>query len=85
MARKISHRHRALVFAMLMSCFSALVVSGAIMGLHRAPGSGFLAAWARAFLTAWPLVFIAIMVIAPLVNRLLDRFVESPPGQASDA
>lgn len=29
-------------------------------------------------MTAWPIVFIAILTIAPLVNRFLDMFIAEP-------
>jgi hypothetical protein len=27
-------------------------------------------------MTAWPIVFVAILIMAPIVNRLLNLFVE---------
>jgi hypothetical protein len=32
--------------------------------------------WLEAFFTAWPIVFVAILIIAPQVNRLLNLIVE---------
>jgi hypothetical protein len=51
-------------------------VSGVIISLHGSVGAAFVKAWLHAFLTAWPIVFVAILVIAPRVDRLLDVFVE---------
>jgi hypothetical protein len=76
MAKKISIRIRGVLFALVMSCCTALIVSGVIVYLHTESSSDFINSWTKAFITAWPIVFIAILTIAPPVNRLLDLFVE---------
>ncbi|MBC7697606.1 MAG: DUF2798 domain-containing protein [Bacteroidia bacterium] len=76
MTNKISYRYRTILFALVMSCNTALIVSGMIIYLHSASKVHFIAQWLGAFITAWPIVFIAILLIAPLVNKLLNLFVE---------
>jgi hypothetical protein len=76
MANKIPSRYRKPLFALVMSCSTGLIVSAVILTLHGVPGAVFLKVWMRAFMTAWPIVFVAIIVIAPRVDRLLDVFVE---------
>lgn len=73
---KISGRYRMVVFAIIMSASTACIVSGIIISLRMPLTSQFLTQWLTAFLTAWPIVFIAILVIAPLINKLLDLWVE---------
>lgn len=75
---KIPYRYRGVLFALLMSCCTAFIVSGVIIYLHSESFSTFLRAWAKGFITAWPIVFIAILTIAPLVNKLLDVFFDEP-------
>jgi hypothetical protein len=77
MANKVSYRYRTILFALVMSCNTALIVTGIIIYLHRASPEHFIAQWLGAFITAWPIVFIAILVIAPMVNKLLNLFVEA--------
>ena len=77
MANKISYRYRTLLFALIMSCNTALIVSGIIIYLHSVTTVHFIKQWLGAFITAWPIVFIAIIIIAPIVNKLLNLFVES--------
>ena len=77
MNSKIPYRYRTLLFAVLMSCTTALIVSGLILSLHGSAGNHFLRTWLMAFATAWPIVCVAILVIAPQVNRLLNLVVES--------
>ena len=80
MANKISYRYRTLLFALIMSCNTALIVSGIIIYLHSVTTVHFIKQWLGAFITAWPIVFIAIIIIAPIVNKLLNLFVEGDAG-----
>ncbi|MFZ3087368.1 MAG: DUF2798 domain-containing protein [Methylotenera sp.] len=76
MANKVAYRYRVFLFALIMSASTALIVSGVIIYLHSAPHTRWMMKWLAAFITAWPIVFIAILIIAPLVNKLLNLFVE---------
>lgn len=64
---------RSLAFAGLMSCSTAMLVSAAILLLHGVSNEDFLAAWLKSVLLAWPLVFVSILTIAPLINKFLDK------------
>ena len=81
MANKIASRYRTVLFALIMSASTALIVSGIIIYLRIHPQVHFIQIWLGAFITAWPIVFVAILIIAPLVNRLLDLFVEGHKHQ----
>jgi hypothetical protein len=76
MAIKIPYRYRTLLFALIMSASTALIVSGVIIYLRLQPHVDFIKVWLGAFITAWPIVFVAILIIAPLVNKLLNLIVE---------
>jgi hypothetical protein len=76
MAIKVAYRYRGVLFALIMSCCTAFIVSGVIIYLHSESFTDFLHLWAKSFITAWPIVFIAILTIAPLVNRFLDIFFD---------
>ena len=76
MAYKIAYRYRTVLFALMMSASTALIVSGIIIFLRTQPQTHFIKLWFGAFITAWPIVFIAILVIAPAVNKFLNLFVE---------
>lgn len=75
MPNKVAYRYRTVLFALIMSANTALIVSGIIMSIHAK--SHFVTQWLGAFMTAWPIVFIAILIIAPMVNKLLNLFVET--------
>ncbi|HEY8119463.1 MAG TPA: DUF2798 domain-containing protein [Methylophilaceae bacterium] len=59
-----------------MSFTTAFILSGALSYLHAPPGAFIMKNWFNAFITAWPLVFISIMVIAPLVDKFINLIVE---------
>jgi hypothetical protein len=76
MARKIAYRYRTVLFALIMSASTALIVSGIIIYLRIQPQTNFIEVRLEAFFTAWPIVFVVILIIAPQVNRLLNLIVE---------
>lgn len=64
---------RLLVFAALMSFSTALIVSAAIIFINGVSSDNFFARWLKAVSLAWPLVFLSILTIAPMINRLIDK------------
>ena len=76
MTIKVSYRYRGVMFALIMSCCTAFIVSGVIIYLQSGALSNFLQLWGKGFITGWPIVFIAILTRAPLVHRSLDIFFE---------
>lgn len=69
---KINRKYKALLFALLMSSSTAFIVSAAITYIHHAPASAFIAIWLTSFITAWPIVFIAILAVAPKINKIVE-------------
>lgn len=78
MANKIPLRYRALIFALVMSFNTSMIVSATIISLHTDNFAQFIRVWPSSFAIGWPVVFVAILIIAPLVNKLLDLFIEAP-------
>jgi hypothetical protein len=77
MTKKIPLRYRVYCFALVMSFFTSMVVSATVISLRTSTLEGFLHIWPSSFAIAWPIVFIAILIIAPLVNKLLNTFIET--------
>jgi hypothetical protein len=76
MKLKIPGKFKAIVFAAIMSLFTVMLVSGVLTWRHYGQEPGFLLHWFTAFISAWPLVFVAILVVAPAVNKLVDSIVD---------
>lgn len=72
---KIPIKYRVLIFALIMSFNTALIVSGVITYLNTLTWDIFLEKWPHSFILGWPLVFISILVIAPIVNKIVDLIV----------
>jgi Protein of unknown function (DUF2798) len=75
MAIKISFRYRTAVFALLMSFNTALIVSGFTTFIHTSSAITFLDKWPSNFILGWPLVFLSIIFMGPVVNRLVSLLV----------
>lgn len=69
----IPARHANLLFAALMSLSMAFLMSALITLINRGAGSGYLTAWMQSFITAWPVAFVLVLVLAPLMRRLVAR------------
>lgn len=76
MSFKIPRRFKAIVFAAIMSVFTVMLVSATLTFRHFGLHNDFVGHWLSAFATAWPLVFVAILVVAPLVTKLVDKIVD---------
>lgn len=73
---KIPNRYRMMVFAVIMSLCTAMTVSGVITWIHVDQWKEFLSQWQAAFLLAWPIVFLCILITGPAINRLVNTIVE---------
>jgi uncharacterized membrane protein YcfT len=64
------------VFAGVMSFVTSLIVSGVITASKAGLDAQYVDGWMKGFFVAWPIVFIVILVIAPLVSRFVEAIVE---------
>ncbi|OIR02801.1 hypothetical protein GALL_150090 [mine drainage metagenome] len=76
MTKKIPFRYRSLIFALIMSFNTSTIISAVIISLHTHTFAQFIKVWPSSFAIGWPLVFVAILIIAPLVNKFLNLFIE---------
>ncbi len=72
----VSRRYRHVLFAGIMSFVMTLIVSGVITAAQAGMDTEYVDRWMKGFFVAWPLVFIVILVIAPLVSRFVNAIVE---------
>ncbi|HSH73936.1 MAG TPA: DUF2798 domain-containing protein [Methylophilaceae bacterium] len=76
MIKKFPRKFRQVVFAAIMSIFTVMIVSATITFMHVGISHQFMGAWIKAFCAAWPIVFTAILIIAPVVNKVVDKIVD---------
>jgi len=71
-ARKYQKVLFAFLMALMMSGIMSLVISVFNLGLHANIVHIWLKAWGFAFVVAFP----TIMLVAPIVQRLVNRLIE---------
>ncbi|MGW8393521.1 DUF2798 domain-containing protein [Pseudoduganella sp. HUAS MS19] len=62
-----------MIFAALMSLLMSVIMSGWITWLNIGFHPQYAQRWGHAFLAAWPAAFFAVMLIAPMVQRVTIR------------
>lgn len=69
----IARRHGPLLFGLILSGLMSLLVSG--ISTWRAVGvtPELMRLWAGAWIAAWAVAFPAVLVIAPLARRAVER------------
>lgn len=65
MNKKIPIRYRVLIFAMVMSFSTSMIVSAMIIGLHTQNFDKFIEIWPTSFLMSWPIVFLDFNLRTP--------------------
>lgn len=73
--KKLPSQYKPWVFAFIMSFNTALVVSGVISFIYSPSIAVFWHKWQMAFFLGWPVVFISIMLLAPIVTKLVSLLV----------
>ncbi len=81
--RRLPSRLAPILFGALTSGFMSLLVSGVATWRALGLGADFVGLWVRAWLSAWPIAFAALLVVAPLVRRIVAALVEPSPIAAN--
>lgn len=75
---KLPARMAPLAFAFFMSAMVSAMMSVAITAINTGLPPDYLLRVARAYLASWPVAFIGVLAVRPLVVRLVALTV-SPP------
>jgi hypothetical protein len=73
---KIPARYSNLLFGGLLSFIMVTVVSGTVVLINQGYDAEFFARWFRGFITAWPIAFPTVLVVAPFVRRVVAKITE---------
>ncbi len=79
--RKLPARFAPIAFSFYMSAMVALIMSAVLTAVNTGGGDGFVWRVAGAYLVAWPVAFVCVMAVRPLVVRLVQLTVMPPPGR----
>lgn len=70
--KKIPRRYSSIVSTFYATGLMALIMSAFLVGFNSGFDSGWPARTARTFVIAWPLAFVSLLMIRPLVVRLVN-------------
>lgn len=77
---KLPARMAPVAFAFYMSCMVSAMMSVAITAINTGLPPDYLLRVGRAYLASWPVAFIGVLAVRPLVVRLVGMTV-LPPRQ----
>lgn len=70
---KIPARYSNLLFGGMLSVIMVTIISGAVVLINQGYNAEFFTHWFKGFITAWPVAFPAVLVVAPFVQRIVER------------
>ncbi len=78
----IPARFTNVVFGFLLSGLMTLIVTAITIAQQQDPSIG---KWLAAFVTAWPVTFPTVLVVAPIVRRLVTRIMAPEPTDPANS
>ena len=70
---KIPARYSNLLFGGMLSVIMVTIISGTVVLINQGYDPEFFARWFKGFITAWPIAFPTVLVVAPFVRRVVAR------------
>lgn len=70
---RIPARYAPILFGALLSASMVTIVSAFVIATTQGIGPGFGTKWLRSIVTTWPVAFVAVSLLAPLVRKLVAR------------
>ncbi len=75
---RIPARYAPILFGALLSGLMVMLVSAFVLATSQGIGPGFLGLWIRSCLKTWPVAFIAVTLLAPVVRKVVARMTTAP-------
>ncbi|ADE12475.1 DUF2798 domain-containing protein [Sideroxydans lithotrophicus] len=73
---KIPARYSHVLFGGMLSVIMVTIISGTVVLINQGYDQEFFRRWLRGFITAWPVAFPSVLVVAPFVRRVVSRITE---------
>ncbi|HRH28419.1 MAG TPA: DUF2798 domain-containing protein [Aquabacterium sp.] len=73
----IPKKYAPILFGLLLSGLMSFLVAGISTLRAVGPVHGFMGIWMGAWLTAWAIAFPAVLVVAPITRRLVERLTQN--------
>ena len=74
---KFHPKHTPLLMALFMSCFMAFLMSGIVTLINQGYFDGFFAQRMHAYIRVWPIAFVLLYILRPLVTKIVAYLVKS--------
>lgn len=71
-----SARYQRLVFTLMMSIYMVFIMTFVITLVNTGLADGFVLRWFKAFIVAWPVAFVLILVGAPRLQKLAGKMIK---------
>lgn len=82
---KVPARFAPVAFAFFMSVLVAFLISLAVTAVNHGLRDGYLLRVLSSYAAAWPVAFISVLAVRPLVLKLVALTVAAPDASALDA
>lgn len=69
--KKIPKQYAGIVFSFYASAIMVLIVSGVLVALNTGVDAGYPARLVRAYAITWPVAFVSLLAVRPLVMKLV--------------
>jgi len=69
---KVHPRHTHWIFSLIMSMIVAGIVTAVLTAVNHG-SQDFVWSWEHSFIIAWAIAFLAVLLIAPQVRKLVQR------------
>lgn len=70
---RIPARFAPILFGAILSAVMVTIVSAFVILTTQGLQPGFFGQWARSCATTWPVAFVAVTLIAPVVRKVVAR------------
>jgi hypothetical protein len=77
-AFKLPPKYTGVAFAFYMSAIVAFIMTAALTALNAGTGAHFIEDVLRGYVVAWPVAFVSVLLVRPLVLKLVQWTVASP-------
>jgi hypothetical protein len=71
----IPKKYELIVFAVFMSGFMSLLMSGVVSYINMGLVSNFTTIWFEAFVKSYSIAFPTVLVVVPVVRKIVSRLV----------
>ena len=69
--KKLPKNYAGIAFSFYASAIMVLIVSGVLVALNTGVDAAYLARLGRSYLITWPIAFISLLAVRPLVVKLV--------------